>query len=156
MNIFEFPERVLFIDALDISGCILDKNREDINEVAQQIWEGSHNIFSFIFGNDGCDGVKDILNDWLKEDIQSIIFYIPRTTAKSIRTILNKKMRTNSIIEKIEYYLESKIKKNIPNFSVFNLNGESEDVSTIFDINFLKKSWIETQKGNLRRYILLV
>jgi|GEM_PF-3408810 len=151
MNIFEFPERVLFVDALDVSGCILDKKKEDIDEVAKQIWEGSYNIFSFLFGNDGCDGVKDILNEWLEEDIYTIIFYMPRTTAKAIRSILNKKMRTNSIIERIEYYIESKIRKNIPNLTLYNLNIESEDVATIFDLNLLKRELDRDSKGEFKK-----
>jgi len=151
MNIFEFPERVLFVDALDVSGCILDKRKEDIDEVAKQIWEGSHNIFSFLFGNDGCDGVKDILNEWLEEDIYSIIFYMPRTTAKSIRSILHKKMRTNSIIEKIEYYIEAKVRKNIPSLNVFNLNGESEELSSVFDVAHLKRELDRDSKGDFKK-----
>ncbi len=151
MNIFEFPEKVLFVDALDVSGCILDKGKEDIDEVAKQIWEGSHNIFSFLFGNDGCDGVKDILNEWLEEDIYSIIFYMPRTTAKSIRSILHKKMRTNSIIEKIEYYIEAKVRKNIPSLNVFNLNGESEELSSVFDVAHLKRELDRDSKGDFKK-----
>jgi hypothetical protein len=155
MNIFEFPERVLFIDALDVSGCILDKKKEDIDEVAKQIWEGSYNIFSFLFGNDGCDGVKDILDEWLEEDIYTVIFYMPRTTAKAIRSILNKKMRTNSIIETIESHIESKIRKNIPNLSVFNLNSDNEDLATIFDINLLKRELDKDSKGDFKKIYLI-
>ncbi len=56
---------------------------------------------------------------------------MPRATAKAIRSVLNKKSRTNTIIEKVEYYVESQIRKNIPNINVFNLNGESSEVASI-------------------------
>ncbi|NPA60881.1 MAG: hypothetical protein GXO06_01175, partial [Epsilonproteobacteria bacterium] len=83
--------------------------------------------------------------------IYSIIFYMPRATAKAIRSVLNKKSRTNTIIEKVEYYVESQIRKNIPNINVFNLNGESSEVASIFDINLLKRELDKDSKGEFKK-----
>jgi hypothetical protein len=153
-NIFEFPENILFIDTLDVTNCILDDRKRDIEYIAKNIWEGSTNIFSFIFGNDGCHGIKDILDDWLQEGIVSVIFYIPRETAKEIRDNLIKKMRTHAISDKIEEYLETQIRKNIPNFDIYNLSTTKE-LSNIFDINRLKRELDRDSKGDEKKIYLI-
>ena len=153
-NIFEFPENILFVDTLDVTNCVLDNKKRDINYIAKNMWEGSRNIFSFIFGDDGCHGIKDILDDWLQEGIVSVIFYIPRETAKEIRDSLIKKMRTHSISEKIEQFIESQVRKNIPNFDIYNLNT-TEELSDIFDVAKLKKDLDRDSKGEEQKIYLI-
>ncbi len=78
-----------------------------------------------------------------------------RATAKGQSgSVLNKKSRTNTIIEKVEYYVESQIRKNIPNINVFNLNGESSEVASIFDINLLKRELDKDSKGEFKKIYL--
>jgi len=153
-NIFEFPENILFVDTLDVVECVLDNKKRDIDYIAKNIWEGSRNIFSFIFGDDGCHGIKDILDDWLQEGIVSVIFYIPRESAKEIRNSLIKKMRTHTISEKIEQYIESKVRKNIPDFDIYNLNT-TEELSDIFDIHRLKKDLDRDSKADVPKIYLI-
>jgi len=153
-NIFEFPDNILFVDTLDVTGCVLDDKKRDIDYIAKNIWEGSRNIFSFIFGDDGCHGIKDILDDWLQEGIVSVIFYIPRESAKEIRNSLIKKMRTHSISEKIEQYIESKVRKNIPDFDIYNLNT-TEELSDVFDIHRLKKDLDRDSKSDIPKIYLI-
>jgi hypothetical protein len=153
-NIFEFPENILFIDTLDVTNCILDDRKREIEYIAKNIWEGSKNIFSFLFGDDGCHGIKDILDDWLQEGIVSVIFYIPRETAKEIRDSLIKKMRTHTISEKIEHYLETQIRKNIPNFDIYNLST-TEELSDIFNVSKLKRDLDKDSKGEEQKIYLI-
>jgi len=154
VNIFEFPDSVLFIEALDITGCVLDGKKEDIDLISKHIWEGSRNIFSFFFGDDGCNGMKDILNDWMQESIQSVIFYVPRTTGKEIRASLTKKMRTHTLIEKIEQYIETQVRKNIPDFDLYNLNTTPE-LEAIFDVNLLKRELDRDSKGDDKKIYMI-
>ncbi len=153
-NIFEFPENILFIDTLDVNGCILDDRKRDIDYIAKNIWEGSRNIFSFLFGGDECYGIKDILDDWLKEGIVSVIFYIPRESAKEIRDNLIKKMRTHTLSEKIEHFIESQIRENIPNFDIYNLNT-TDNLSDIFDISKLKRELDRDSKSDVPKIYLI-
>jgi len=153
-NIFEFPEHILFVDTLDVVECVLDDKKRDIDYIAKNIWEGSRNIFSFLFGDDGCHGIKDILDDWLQEGIVSVIFYIPRESAKEIRNSLVKKMRTHTISEKIEQYIESKVRKSIPDFDIYNLNT-TEELSNIFDIHKLKKDLDRDSKSDIPKIYLI-
>lgn len=154
-NIFEFPEDILFIDTIDVTNCVLDNKKRDISYIAKNIWEGSRNIFSFIFGDDGCHGIKDILDDWLQEGIVSVVFYIPRESAKEIRDNLTKKIRTNTISEKIEQYIESKVRKNIPDFDIYNLNTNEEELSNIFDVSKLKRDLDRDSKGEEQKIYLI-
>jgi len=153
-NIFEFPDSILFVDTLDVTNCVLDDRKRDIDYISRNIWEGSKNIFSFIFGDDGCHGIKDILDDWLQEGIVSVIFYIPRETAKEIRDALIKKMRTHTISEKIEQYIETQVRKNIPNFDIYNLNT-TDELSDIFDIAKLKRDLDRDSKGEEQKIYLI-
>ncbi len=153
-DIFEFPENILFIDTLDVTNCVLDNRKRDIDYIARNIWEGSKNIFSFIFGDDGCHGIKDILDDWLQEGIVSVIFYIPRETAKEIRDGITKRMRTHTISEKIEQYIETEIRKNIPNFDIYNLNT-TDELHNIFDVTRLKRVLDKDSKGEEQKIYLI-
>jgi len=104
MSNFDFPEEVLLIDTLDITNCIFEDKKTDIKAISKQIWEGSRNVFlssipGFLekigikFNDDQCSGIKDILHSWIEDSVETVIFYIPRTTLREIRGKLAKRMR---------------------------------------------------------------
>ena len=157
MSILDLPEALFFIESIEMEGCVFKGREREITTISKQIWEGSHSIFSFIFGNKQCVGVKDIINEWIGLGTQSILFYVPKTTLQEIRQHLSKDKGTQFIANEIENYLVSKIHKNLPNAFVFSLNNERDKtkLSTIFDIESLKKELERTNTSNTHQLYLI-
>ena len=165
MKVFEdFPKEILFLDEIDISGCVLEDNKTTIDVIIKQIWEGSRSIIDILkkigglvdadIANNQCYGVKDILIDWKKQGIETFIFYTPKATAKEIRTKLSKKVNTKTILEKIEGYIATQCKRNSPDIAIYNLDNRNSEIETIFDISALTKEFDQDSKGNEKIYFM--
>jgi len=159
MSVFtDFPEEILFLDEIDVSNCILSDNQTTIDMILKQIWEGSRSLidklksigswFDSELDDAQCNGVKDILMDWNKNNIKTFIFYIPRSTTKTIRKKLVKKMNTKSITEKIENYLMTQSKRNVKSMLVYNLDDRHSEIEAIFDIEALKEELDRNARGS--------
>ena len=160
MELFSgLPKEILLVDAVDIEECLVIDKRTTAGSVAQQIWEGSNSIFNHlpnflkdIFGFDGVNGVKDILNEFIEQDIRTAIFYIPKSTTKEIRKRLNK-VRSDVVYETIERYILTQ-SRDIDNLIVYNLDDEDETIENIFNISTLKRELDRDSKGDERLYLL--
>jgi len=157
MSILELPEELFFIESIEMEGCVFRGKENTIPTISKQIWEGSHSIFSFIFRNKQCVGVKDILDEWMNLGTKSILFYIPTATLQEIRYHVGNNKGTQFIANEIEKYLLSKIHKNLPNTSVFSLNDERDHakLANIFEIESLKKELERTNTSNTHQLYLI-
>jgi len=164
MGSFDFPQEVLLIDTLDITNCIFEDKKTDINAISKQIWEGSRNVFlssipAFLekigikFNEDQCSGIKDILHSWTDDNVDTVIFYIPRTSLREIRGKLARRMRATAISEEIENYIIKQVENNLPDISIYNLNG-CPQLESIFDIEKLKKELDSDSKGSTQKIYL--
>ncbi len=157
MSILALPEELLFIESIEMEGCIFTGREKKITTLCNQLWQGNHSIFSFIFRNRECSGVKDILNDWLSADIQTIIFYIPKNTLQEIRQELVGRISTATINKEIEDFLGSKIYKNLPYIQLYMLNNEidQEQLSPLFDVENLKKELDRTNSTQAHQFYMV-
>ena len=157
MSILDLPEELFFIDSIEMEGCVFTGKEKELNKLSKQIWEGSHSIFSFIFGNKQCVGIKDILNEWMDAGTQTIVFYIPKQTLQEIRKQLIDSIGTQLIASEIENYIVSKIHNNLPNVTVYSLNNERDSVklSTLFEIESLKKELERTNTSQTHQLYMI-
>ena len=157
MSILDLPEELFFIDSIEMEGCVFTGKGKELKKLSKQIWEGSHSIFSFIFGNKQCVGVKDILNEWMDVGTQTIIFYIPKQTLQEIRQELINTTGTQLIASEIENYITAKIHNNLPNMTVYSLNNERDSVklSTLFEIESLKKELERTNTSQTHQLYMI-
>ncbi len=165
MSVFEdFTEEILFLDEIDVGSCILSDNKTTIDTILRQIWDGSRSLIDKLIemgrwfddeleGNQ-CGGVKDILNDWNQNGIKTFIIYIPRSTAKTIRKKLSKKISTKIIVEKIESYLSSQSRRNVKDMVVYSLDDENYEIGNIFDIEALKDELDDSAKGSNKIFFI--
>jgi hypothetical protein len=159
MSVFEdFTEEILFLDEIDVGNCILSDNKTTMDTILRQIWDGSRSLIDKLIlmgrwfddeleGNQ-CGGVKDILNDWNKNNIKTFIIYVPRSTAKTIRKKLSKKISTKIIAGKIESYLSSQSRRNVKDMAVYSLDDENYEIGNIFDIEVLRDELDKSTKGS--------
>jgi len=157
MSILDLPEELFFIESIEMEGCVFTGKEKELSKISKQIWEGSHSIFSFIFGNKQCVGIKDILAEWIELGTQTIIFYIPKQTLQEIRQQLINSMGTQLIATEIENYLISKIHNNLPDISVYSLNNERDSVrlSPLFEIESLKKELERTNTSHTHQLYMI-
>jgi hypothetical protein len=148
MSILDLPEELFFIDSIEMEGCVFSGKEKELSKISKQIWEGSHSIFSFIFGNKQCLGIKDIINEWMEVGTQTIIFYTPKQTLQEIRQQLITPIGTQLIATEIENFITSKIHNNVKNMTVYSLNNERDSIklSSLFEIESLKK---ELERTNI-------
>jgi len=157
MSVFDDLEEILFLEEIDVGNCVLSDNKTTIDMILRQIWDGSRNLIDRLVligrwfddeleGNQ-CGGVKDILNDWNKNNIKTFILYIPRTTSKTIRKKLSKKVSTKIISEKIVSYISSQSRRNV-DMVIYNLDDENYEIGNIFDIEALKNELDKNTKGS--------
>jgi hypothetical protein len=152
-----FPQEMMLMDIIDIRHCILEEVNGDIESISKQVWEGSRSIFSglmkwgflgSIFNNSDCDGIKDILHNWDKENMQTLIFYIPNITIQEIRRKLGGRVNPKIIIDKIENGIAIESKRYIPELYICNLRDDYSDIENIFNISAIKRELDKDSRDN--------
>jgi len=150
---------ILFWDEIDVDNCVLADNKTTIDVVLRQIWNGNRRLIDKLIGmgkwfdnkpkSSECIGGKDIFNDWNKNNIKTIIFYIPSSTVTRIRKKLVRKISTKTISEKIESYILSQT-----NMIIYNLDNENYEIENIFDIKALKNELNKNRKDSNKIFFI--
>lgn len=159
MSVFtDFPEEIISFEEIDVGSCVLEDNKTTIDVVAKQIWGGNKSLLEILIKrglifldkemDNECEGIKDILYRWREEDINTFVFYIPKTTIKEIRKKLSKKVNIKVVSEKLERYIATQSKRNLSDMSIYNLDDEDSELANIFDISALKKEFDNESKGS--------
>jgi hypothetical protein len=152
------------LDEIDIGSCILSDNQTTIDVVAKQIWEGNKSLIDILqriggffdkeIANNQCDGIKDILIDWKENNIGTFIFYIPILTITEIQKKIKKRMRSRDVFQKIENYIITQCKKNVPEMLIYNLDDENDELTNIFKIDILREEFEKESEGNAKIYFM--
>ena len=130
----KFPKEILLMDIVDVKYCVMSRERGDIDSISRQIWEGSRSIFrgimrwgflSDIFDSSSCDGIKDIIHEWDRKGIETLIFYIPTPTIQEIKKKLGGKVNPRDIVDRIEGDIIANSNNAIANLYVCSLEDRN-------------------------------